>query len=67
MVTGGVEASDEGKAVTGQFGGLVAHQGAAAGEAAVRPFIPELTDAHCQLLGHSAVLSDSEQQQVPRT
>lgn len=63
MVPGSVEASDEGKAVAGQFGGLVAHQGAAAGEAA-RPFISELTDAHCQLLGHSAVLAESEQQRV---
>lgn len=63
MVSGGVEASDDGEAVAGQFGGLVAHQGAAAGEAA-RPFVPELTNANRQLLGHSAVLPDSEQRQV---
>lgn len=67
MVSGGVEASDDGKAVTGQFDGLVAHQGTAAGEAA-RPFIPELPNPNRQLLGHSAVLKpDIEQRREPWT
>lgn len=63
MVSCCVEALDDGKAVTGYFGGLVAHQRTTSREAA-RPFITELPHTHRQQLSHSTVLQDGKKRDV---
>ena len=57
MVPRCVEALDDGEAVAGYLGDVVADQRAAAGEAAGL-FVPELSDAHRQLPGHPPVLPE---------
>ena len=57
MVPRCVEALDDGEAVAGYLGDVVADQRTAAGEAAGL-FVSEVSDAHCQLPGHPPVLPE---------